>query len=575
MMDLQSGVQPDIKTSHWQNLPSLLLCYRFEPRRRLEQLAGAGLEVPGFSMKELRAKLPNGYWTDCICEKDRDLTWKELERGLPPHRPLAQIFSLEYRLQSLQGAWVWVRETGVAYADNGQIYIQSYIEKIEKQGVWLMQHDTLTLPLMSYADRGAFLYDALKTQLKQAMKLAKTRNTLLAIIFLRIKNYDLICNLSGYVQGEQILRQIDERLLDNIRRSDWVLQISENKFCIVLQDIEVEDDSVRVIHQIENIVAEPIHVGSEVLMAKTQVGVSFFPKDSEDEEDLLNKANIALHHNTRSDQLSFHRYEQKVYERLTRENQIEKDLPEAISHQQFQVYYQPVIELSTGRVVGAEALLRWLHPEQGFIPPAEFIPVAERSGHIVAIGALVFEMICQHLRDEFSECEDDFRIAVNVSTHQLNDRNFLPFLQETLKYYQIPTSRICIELTESLFVDNAQAKAKLTAIKKMGCQLSLDDFGTGYSNLGYLSQLDFDHIKIDQSFIRKITSASIDALLVESIITMAHHLNLKIIAEGVEMKEQLELLKEYHCDQIQGYYFSKPLPQEEFKAWLKQWAGRL
>ena len=405
----------------------------------------------------------------------------------------------------------------------------------------------------------------LKDRLQQSVLLAQRHHHGLVVIVLQIKNFDLICDLSGRAIGEEILKIIAGRLLKKVRHSDIVAQLANNKFCIVLQEISNEMDTWRMIREIETIASEPIAVNDNIQRIKVNIGMSFFPDDG---EKLLSRADMALHNLSEYATQISQVYEQSIHDTFAKRSFLEQALHLAIEKKQLMIYYQPVVAAKTKKIIGAEALLRWYHPQHGLISPAEFIPIAERTGDIVPISEWIFDRICMHSAAWVHPSIKFPTVAFNLSAQQLKKDNFMGFLKIILNKYKLTEQDICIELTEGIFVDDDIAKEKLIALKVSGFKLSLDDFGTGYSNLGYLSEIAFNHIKIDKSFISKIVSSEVDAALVQSIISMAHNLNMTTIAEGVETEEEFEKLKEYQCDYIQGYFFSKPLPYDEFKAWV-------
>ena len=322
------------------------------------------------------------------------------------------------------------------------------------------------------------------------------------------------------------------------------------------------------IREIETIASEPIAVNDNIQRIKVNIGMSFFPDDGDNEEKLLSRADMALHNLSEYATQISQVYEQSIHDTFAKRSFLEQALHLAIEKKQLMIYYQPVVAAKTKKIIGAEALLRWYHPQHGLISPAEFIPIAERTGDIVPISEWIFDRICMHSAAWVHPSIKFPTVAFNLSAQQLKKDNFMGFLKIILNKYKLTEQDICIELTEGIFVDDDIAKEKLIALKVSGFKLSLDDFGTGYSNLGYLSEIAFNHIKIDKSFISKIVSSEVDAALVQSIISMAHNLNMTTIAEGVETEEEFEKLKEYQCDYIQGYFFSKPLPYDEFKAWV-------
>jgi predicted signal transduction protein with EAL and GGDEF domain len=303
------------------------------------------------------------------------------------------------------------------------------------------------------------------------------------------------------------------------------------------------------------VLAEPFHIGNEKVEIGASIGIAICPGDGDCQDALMRAADIALYRAKNEKRGSFRFFEPRMDEELIARKQLERDLQHAIAREQLQLYYQPVVDCMTGEVEGFEALLRWHHPERGMVPPVEFIPLAEASGLIVSIGEWVLQAACEAASLWTRPC----RLAVNVSPVQFQQSDLSAIVAATLARTGFPASRLEIEITEGvLMTDPKRGVEGLFRLHKMGVSIALDDFGTGYSSLGYLQTFRFDRLKIDRSFIMRLGEAEDSTIIVRAIIGLAHNLGLKVVAEGVETAEQLAVLRDLSCDQVQGYLLGRP-----------------
>lgn len=397
-----------------------------------------------------------------------------------------------------------------------------------------------------------------------------------AIMFIDLDNFKVINDTKGHYFGDLLLVEAAQRLQSCVREGDTVSRLSGDEFVVILENLGSEAEHVvaqadEVAEKIRNVLSKAYRLNELEFHSTASIGISLFIGHGITADTLLKYADIAMYQAKESgrDAVSF--FDPGMQAALEAHTAMEADLRQALTGKQFRLYYQAQVD-ETGRILGAEALVRWIHPQRGMIPPLQFIPVAEESSLIVDIGRWVLERACQQLdlwgRDE-QKCK--LTLAVNVSARQFKANDFVPKVASAIKAYRIHPSRLKLELTESMVLnDLADIVAKMHALKALGVGLSMDDFGTGYSSLSYLKQLPLDQLKIDRSFINDIVTDPNDAVMVQAIIGMAHNFRLSVIAEGVETGAQLAFLKQHGCRAYQGYLFSKPVPVEEFEALLEK-----
>ncbi len=430
-------------------------------------------------------------------------------------------------------------------------------------------HDVLTgLP-----NRALFL-----DRLSQRLETAKRHDYTGAVLFFDLDRFKTINDSLGHSVGDQLLCQVGQRLKGLLRSEDTVARLGGDEFVILLADLNSDAETVVtevqiVVEKILEALAQPYTIGTRELYTPTSIGVSLFSNESIDSNEVLQQADAAMYRAKEAggncSQFFLPSMQHVAEERL----EVEHALRHALANHEFLLYYQPVIDInSPGRIVGAEALVRWQHPEQGIVPPGEFICAAEETGLILDLGDWVLYEACNQMQKWNTRNPDlDYgRISVNISPRQFQQANFVPKLINTIQVAEIDPARLYLELTENLLVrDIDDVAEKMQELKAHGLQFSIDDFGTGYSSLAYLKQLPVDTVKIDQSFVRDITTDPNDAAIVESILAMSSRMEFRVVAEGVETKEQLEFLTTRDCNLYQGYLYSEPVPAEEFESLLR------
>jgi len=424
-------------------------------------------------------------------------------------------------------------------------------------------HDALTgLP-----NRALFL-----DLLNRAMIQAEREECLLAVVFLDLDGFKNINDTLGHDCGDQLLKEIAQRINSAVRRNDVVARQGGDEFTILLQGVQHVDDVLAVSRKILTAVSEPIHLREMELHATASLGITIFPLDDTDAENLLRNADTAMYRAKDAGRDSFQFYTAEMNAQAQERLAIETDLRRAIAQQEFVLHFQPQVDLASGRIIGAEALLRWNHPEKGLIPPAKFIPVAEESGLIVPIGEWVLRDACRQLRAWQLAGLPPLRIAVNLSARQFREPSLPQRIAGIMAECGLQDRGVLeVEITESLLMKNVEvARDMLKQLFDMGVRISVDDFGTGYSSLSYLQRFCLHALKVDQSFVRDIATGADGAVITGVIVDLAHKLKLSVIAEGVETLAQLAYLEQIGCDEIQGFYFSRPLPAEAFEALVRE-----
>lgn len=368
----------------------------------------------------------------------------------------------------------------------------------------------------------------------------------------------------GHSVGDLLLNAVAERLTASVRDGDTVACLGGDEFTIILADVAKEEDVAKAAHKIHNVFSKPFDLEGRELFATTSIGISIYPKDGEDPETLLKNADTAMCRAKEEGRNNYQFYSPTMTVKAAERLALEDSLHHALQRGEFLLHYQPQVDLKTGQIIGMEALVRWQRPDRGMVSPKEFIPLAEETGLIVPIGEWVLRTACAQNKAWQAAGFPPIRMAVNLSARQFQQRNLIEMVARVLEETGLASNYLELELTESSIMQNVQTTiATLRELNAIGIAISIDDFGTGYSSLNYLKRFPINTLKIDQSFVHDIPNDPDDAAIVTAIITLAHSLKLKVIAEAVEIVEQLEFLRSLQCDKIQGYLFSKPLPAEE------------
>jgi diguanylate cyclase (GGDEF)-like protein/PAS domain S-box-containing protein len=443
----------------------------------------------------------------------------------------------------------------------GERYIQAIVrditERIQAQQrlQYLAHHDALTdLP-----NRALFL-----ERLEHALTRARWTQRPLAVLFLDLDRFKNINDTLGHDIGDSTLRATSERLKKCVREGDTVARLGGDEFTVLLEDIADTDDVPAIAQKIVETLSCPIAVNNREFVVTTSIGISLFPSDGEDSLKLLRNADTAMYRAKDQGRNKYQYYSSEMSAKALEKFMLETSLRHALERKEFQLYYQPQVNLATGLVTGVEALLRWQHPDLGLVSPIQFIPVAEETGLMKSIDEWVLQTACDQARRWISSGLPPLSMTVNLSGASFSDPNLADVVARALRQAGLAPEILELEITENVIMKNAPATVDmLQALNRMGIRLAVDDFGSGYSSFSYLKRFPIDTLKIDQSFVRDIPTDADDVSIVTAIIAMAHSLQLKVIAEGVETPGQLAFLRNHDCDGIQGYLFSRPQPVAE------------
>jgi diguanylate cyclase (GGDEF)-like protein/PAS domain S-box-containing protein len=490
------------------------------------------------------------------------------------HRTVAEsqarfsAYSIDHRIVRRDDIVRWVHEQGEYIIDEqgspvkliGTLLDITERKQAEERLAHLAHHDPLTdLPNRIM----------LNDRLAQSIAHAERNGRVAAVLFLDLDRFKDINDTLGHSTGDRLLTQVAERLLVCLRTGDTVARSGGDEFIIVLADVAQLDDVTGVANRIVDSFSLPFAIDGRELYASASIGISVFPYDGADVDSLIRCADTAMYQAKDSGRNNFQFFTANMHANAVARLSLEGDLRRAIDRGQFVLHYQPVLNLASGRVVGAEALLRWNHPERGLIVPADFVPLAEETGLIVPIGEWVLKTACAQARGWLERGHDPIRVMVNISARQFQERKLGDVIDRTLAETGLPAELLELEITESVVMrDTEDTIRSLNNLKAKGLRLSVDDFGTGYSSLGYLKLFPVDALKIDRSFVRDISVDAFDEAIAAAIVGLARSLHLQVIAEGVETLTQLAFLRRVGCDEMQGHLFSKAVPADEFEAML-------
>jgi len=421
--------------------------------------------------------------------------------------------------------------------------------------------------LTSLPNRNLFLQ-----KLEHEIRACDRSNLSLALLYIDLDRFKDVNDTLGHDMGDLLLVEISSRLKQTLREIDTVSRLSGDEFTVILGQINDPLSVQPLCQQLLDELARPYQLDNEKVFLTASIGVTFYPQDSKDIEVLQRNGDQAMYAAKGNGRNSFHFFTPALQQRAVRKRKMIKDLRDAMQQQQFEIYYQPIVDMKNNQLTKAEALLRWHHPESGMVSPSVFIPIAEETGLIADIGNWVFYSATEQAsrwRDQFGI---DFQISINTSPLQwIDEAAAMNQWFSHLQQIGLSGQAMTVEITEGLLMDaNDKITNRLLDFRDAEVQVSIDDFGTGYSSLSYLKQFDIDYLKIDQSFVRNLDHDKNDLALCEAIIVMAHKLGIKVIAEGVETGTQDQLLKDFDCDYGQGYLYSKPVPASDFEALLRE-----
>jgi len=468
---------------------------------------------------------------------------------------------LEIRQMASALTWKWQLAQDIAQKVLGlERTIEERVQELLKVS-HLLQYDTLTeLP------NSTLLGD----RLTQAIALGRRHDTQLAVMFIGLDRFKRINNALGYPVGDEVLQQVSQSLVAAVRESDSVFRYGSDEFVVVLNDIQHPQQTQHIAQKILTAVKTTRHVAGHDLSITASLGISIYPNDSGNAVELIKHAETAMHTRKEQGPDGFSFYTEDMNLRAQFQQNLESAIRQALDRNEFVLHYQPKLDLKSGKIVGAEALIRWYQPRSGWIKPSDFIPVAEDSGLIVPLTQWVLRQACEQVQSWRAMGLPPLCVSVNISPLDFRQRDFVDKLAAVLKQTGVPPYLLELEITESVLMQNVEETVKtLHTIKAMGVRLALDDFGTGYSSLSYLRRFPIDVLKIDQSFVRGLNVNNQDEQLISAIIGMGRSLELTIIAEGVETLDQLSFLQAQLCEEGQGFLFSKAVPAKDFAQLLQ------
>ncbi|MDM5247459.1 MULTISPECIES: GGDEF domain-containing phosphodiesterase [unclassified Lysinibacillus] len=392
-----------------------------------------------------------------------------------------------------------------------------------------------------------------------------------AVYFLDLDRFKQINDTLGHTIGDTILVEVAKRLKALLKNKDIIARIGGDEFIITLTNVKSAKEAANFAEQIIGTIEQPMDINGQDIFISTSVGVSMYPADGESTEQLIHSADKAMTYSKKNDLNGYAFYFDELKTDSQRVLLLDTELRRAIENREFELHFQPKISVENEEIQGVEALVRWNSESLGFVSPAEFIPYAEETGLIIPLSEVILEKACEAVI-EMRQCGYMTPVAINISSIHFKQQNFLSTVQAILESYNTPANNFEIEVTERTVMNSAnETVSKLMQLKKMGFKISIDDFGTGYSSLSYLVRFPLDYLKIDRSFIQHIGSLDEKQAVVDAIIQMSHRLKMKVVAEGVEQAQQVDILRKMNCDIIQGYYYSKPLPLHELIEFMEYW----
>ncbi len=540
--------------------------YWRRPDGTFEFISPACLEITGYTVEAFFAQ--PGLMDEIIHPDDRHLLKGMAEEENSPYACNGN--EIEYRITTRDGSTRWIRrncrpildEQGVYLGRRGSLSDITDKKMLAEQVSHLVLHDMLTgLPNRTlFVDR--LTVTALHTVHEQE---------LMAVIFFGLDRFKLINDTLGHETGDQLLIMTAERLRRLLHADDTLCRFGGDVFAFILVGRESKHEAVTMAYRILACLSEPFEAnnGQQVLLTGS-IGIALCPTDGKDAETLLKNAETAMYEAKRGGKNSFRFYASDMNAQASEMLTLDNSMPSGLANGDFYLHFQPQLNLTSNTVVGMEALARWRHPNLGFIGPDRFIPLAEESGFIIKLGEWILRTACFQNAAWLKAGMPALRIAVNISGRQFDEPDFVDQVASALADSELPPELLELELTESMLVsDGRQSLQRLRILKEMGVQLAIDDFGTGYSSLSYLKHFPLDRLKIDKSFVKDILTDPDDAAITDAIIAMAHSLKLQVIAEGVETLDQLAFLEDRGCDEMQGYYLSKPLSERDLVSFIK------
>lgn len=518
-------------------------------------------ELLGYTEEEFPNELDS--FTNIVHPDDSERAYKIVKAHLDNKEP----YDLEYRLKTKDGSYRWFRSKGQALWDMndeavrmaGSITDISDHKTTEEAIKRLAKTDALTgLP-----NRTLF-----HERLQSAITTANREGGMVGVMLLDLDHFKDINDTLGHPAGDELLREVSNRIKLCVRDSDTVARLGGDEFAVVAAKLTDASDTKLLAGRIVDAISKPFNLEGQRVQTAASIGITIYPESTGNSDDLLRNADVALYEAKGAGRGTFMLYDSTMNKRVQARRLIEKDLHQALENDELELYYQPQIELSSQKIIGAEALLRWNHPERGLVMPSEFIPIAEATRMIIPLGEWVLAKACEQNKKWQIEGLPPLVVAINVSPLQFKHQDMLPNLFEAVAASGLDPKWLEIEITEAAAMEKGAVRV-LNELKEFGVQLAIDDFGTGYSSLNRLRSFPVDRLKIDRSFVHSIDTLWDRGAISNSIIQLGHSLNISVIAEGVETQEELDRLRQMGCDDVQGFLFSPPLPAKQFAEFVR------
>ena len=509
---------------------------------------------------------------------ERDKIIEHIESAIRSNRP----FSINYRIilpdgtqrYILNSGEIFYNEDGFAEEVSGAVQDVTQLKNAEEEIRLLAFYDGLT----GLANRILFM-----DRLDREIAVSKRHGRIFALLFLDLDQFKRINDTYGHHVGDLLLKSVSETLQKSIRNTDTAARVVSNdsetliarlggdEFILLLSDINAPENASVVARRILQEMPKTHELEGHSVSVTTSIGISTFPTDGEDSELLLKHADSAMYHAKGTGRNTYQFYKESLNAAILERFSIEQDLKHAMEREEFVLHYQPLIELSTRKIIGAEALIRWMHPQKGMIPPDKFIPLAEESGLIVDINKWVIQTACKQNKHWRKSGFTPIRIAVNLSGYQFTSQNIIQIIRDALEEADLDAKYLEVEITENTLMQNTEDTVRvLEQMRDLKLRIALDDFGTGYSSLSYLTSFPVDTIKIDRSFVMGCGMANNTRIIIKAIVAMGHSLGMKVVAEGIESEDQFELLKGYGVNEGQGFHFSPAVSQGQFTKFLEK-----
>ena len=513
------------------------------------------LEFLGLNRADIKNNIMD--WSELIHPNDKIIMQQAIEKAILDFQP----YVVEFRMRHRDGHWVWIEGSGAVVEKDentnkplrlaGTHKNISFRKEAAEEMSFLALNDALTkLPNRIF----------LKTKLEEFLQIPSQN---LAFLFVDLDYFKNINDVYGHTFGDKVIQDVSLRFKEAIGEHDFIARVGGDEFVILTQKILHVEQLCKVL---AISIEKPFYIENETFSLGASIGIALFPEDGKTFEALFKNADTAMYVAKNSGKNRFKYYTQTMSDVVFESTKMDSEMKKGIENDEFVLHYQPQVNLETGRIIGVEALVRWQNPIKGFIPPNDFIPRAEDNRLIIPLGAMIFKKALLQAKAWREEGIFDGVMAINISGVQIEEEDFIETLETILNEERIDTHKIELEITESAIMKNAdQAIIKLKKLKKLGFSIAIDDFGTGYSSLSYLKALPIDKLKIDRSFVKDLPDDKDDVAISKVIIALAKNLELEVLAEGIETKEQKEFLLQNGCDTAQGYLFAKPMDAESFR----------